>query len=309
MKISLLCGIVFFLALLPKTIFGVVNQTYSQFVTIVNPIRISAYSTNPGASLEAQYGEVQKRNLAATWLFTYDAILDSGVVNVAKVMDKTQELGLFLQVTPKFATESGVIYNKTDSWHRANSVFLSGYTQQDRIRLVDAIFEKFKKTFGFYPASVGAWWIDSYSLDYMKRKYNIVANLTVADQFATDGYQVWGQYWSIPFYPAKLHAGIPASTLDSKIDVVTIQWAARDPLNGYGRGPASLFSTQDYFEIDYFQKLIDLYAKSNNNKFGQITMGLKGDFPPSTYRGFFPKPLGGRKKLNISGEVSVVTME
>lgn len=301
--------------LFPKPIFAQEQQqnnlTSNQFITVVNPIRISNYSTNPSASLEAQYLSVQKRNLVATWLFNYDVISDPGIVKVAQTMDKSQELGLFLEITPHFSFNADVVYNKTDSWHRANSVFLSGYTQEDRRKLIDEAFEKFKQIFGFYPTSVGAWWIDSYSLGYMKHKYNITGNLTVADQFATDGYQVWGQYWSTPFYPSKYHAGMPAPTLDSKLDVVTIQWAARDPLNGYGRGPASLFSTQDRFEIEYSQRLIDLYAKSSGNKFGQITIGLEGDFPPPSYGdgSFFANWLDIVEAEKQRGSTSVVTMK
>lgn len=307
------CLLTILIALFPKLTFAVQQETASanNFITVVNPIRISVYSTNPKDSLAVQYLEVQKRNLAATWLLSYDAILDSGIVSVAKKMDKAQELGLFLEITPLFSSEANVIYNKTDSWHRANSVFLSGYTQEDRRKLIDTVFEKFKQIFGFYPTSVGAWWIDSYSLEYMQKKYNITATLTCADQFSTDGYEIWGQYWSTPFYPSKMHAGIPANTLDSKLDVVIIQWAARDPLNGYGRGSASRFSTQDYQEIDYFQKLINLYATSGSNKFGQITVGLEGDFPPQTYTGtsFFISQLDVVKAENQRGSINVVTMK
>lgn len=282
-----------------------------QFITIVNPIRISVYSSNPKDSLLVQYSQVKKRNLPATWLLTYDVISDMEIVDVAKTMDKSQELGIFLEVTPKFASESGIIYNKTDSWHRANSVFLSGYTQQDRLHLIDSVFAKFKQVFNLYPNTVGAWWIDSYSLQYMKDKYGITANLTVADQFSTDGYQIWGQYWSTPFYPSKFHAGMPARSKENKLDIVTIQWAARDPLNGYGRAGASLFSTQDRFEAEYSQKLLELYAKSGPNKFGQIVLGLEGDFPPSSYSSgtFFSNWLDIVKTAKQNDDISVVTMK
>lgn len=287
------------------------NLTTNQFITIVNPVRISAYSKDSNASLTTQYSAVYKRGLVATWLFNYDVISDHEMVSVAKRMDSSQELGLFLEVTPKYASEAGVIYNKTDSWHRSNSVFLSGYTQEDRIKLIDKVFEEFKRIFGYYPKSVGAWWIDSYSLDYMQKKYGILANLTVADQFDTDGYQIWGQPWSVPFYPSKIHSGIPAQSINSKLDLVTIQWAARDPLNGYGRGPASLYSTQDYHKIEYFQKLVNLYAKSHNNKFGQITVGLEGDFPPNSYGddSFFTKQLDVVKVEKQRGSINIVTMK
>lgn len=285
------------------------NANLNQYITIVNPIRISMYSSDPKASLIAQYLQVQKRGLAATWLLNYDVISHSGVVNAAENMDKTQELGIFLEVTPTLASESGVNYNKTDSWHRANSVFLSGYTQDDRRKLIDKIFEKFKQVFGFYPSSVGAWWVDSYSLDYMQTKYQVTANLTCADQFATDGYQLWGQFWSTPFYPSRIHAGMPAPDLNSKLNLVTIQWAARDPLNGYGRDRASLFSVQDRYEIEYFKKMADLYVNSHNNRFGQMTIGLEGDFPPQSYDGFFASQLEVVKQGKQNGVLRVLTMK
>lgn len=309
MKILLIvCTIIVFLIISPKE--ALAQQiNLNQFITIVNPVRISVYTRDPKASLTAQYSEVKKRNLPATWLLTYDAMLNDGMYSVTKIMDQSQELGTFLEVTPRFAEDSGVTYHKTDSWHRANSVFLSGYTQEDRRKLIDTFFEKFKEIYGRLPVSVGAWWIDSYSLEYMKNRYNIQANLTVADQFSTDGYQVWGQYWSTPYYPSRSHGGIPATTLANKLEVVTIQWAPRDPLNGYGKGPASLFSTQDYLDIDYFQKLVRFYAEKHSNKFGQATIGLEGDFSADTYTGMFAKQLDIASDLRSQNVVNTVTMK
>lgn len=301
--------LVFFIAwIFPKDAFAQ-TENLNQFINIVNPVRISTYTNNPRESIAAQYTEVAKRNLPATWLLTYNAILDDGIESVVKTMDKNQEIGLFLEITPLIATQSGVVYHQTDSWHRASSVFLSGYTQEDRKKLIDQIFNKFKEKFGFYPTSVGSWWTDSFSLDYIKNKYGVTANLTCADQFETDGYNIWGQYWSTPFYPNKYHAGIPANDVSTKIDLVTIQWAARDPLNGYGRKPASLFSTQDYQVDEYFQKLANLYIQKNNNKFGQITIGLEGDYIPQTYTGFFSRQLDFVADLKNKGTVNIVTMK
>lgn len=309
MKILLMvCTITVFLIISPTKVLA--QQTsLNQFITIVNPVRISAYTKDPRLSLSAQYSEVNKRNLPATWLLTYDVMLNDGMNSVTKVMDQSQELGIFLEVTERFAQDSGVSYNKTDSWHRANSVFLSGYTQEDRRKLIDTFFEKFKEIYENYPVSVGAWWIDSYSLEYMKNKYNIRARLSVADQFSTDGYQVWGQYWSTPYYPSRFHGGIPATTLANKLEVVTIQWAPRDPVNGYGRGPASLFSTQDYLDIDYFQKLIRFYVEKHSNRFGQATIGLEGDFSLETYAGMFAKQLDVAANLRSQNVLDTVTMK
>lgn len=287
----------------PKKIFATGSDSENQFVTIVNPIRVSKYTKNLPSSFEAQYQETQKRNLPATWLLTYDVLENSEMVARMGNIDKSHELGIFLEVTPNFANKAEIEYNSTDSWHRAHALFLSGYKQEDRKKLIDTVFENFKFIFGYYPRSVGAWWIDSYSLDYMQQKYNIIANLGLADQFATDGYQVWGQYWSTPFIPNKYHAGIPANSLDKKINLVTIEWAPRDPLNGYGLNPANNYSTQDYFTInltdDYFAKLLDLYSSKNLNQFGQVTIGLETDLDPPVYSGNYARWLDIAKSKNV----------
>lgn len=291
----------------PKEIFA---SDKNQFITIVNPVRISFYTKNPKESIETQYNIISRNKLPATWLLTFDAIEDDRVLSIIKQMDKNQEIGIFLEVTPKFAKTANVVYHDTGFWHHATSVFLSGYTQSERVILIDKVFDEFKKRLGYYPTSVGSWWTDSYSLNYLKEKYKVSANLTVSDQFSTDGYQVWGQYWATPFYPSKYHTGIPASNLSVKLDIVNFQWAARDPLNGYNN---SLYSTQDYqtinLNIDFFKKLIDLYARKHQNKFGQITLGLEGDFTSEAYKGEFTKQIELIKNLIESGEFKTTNMQ
>jgi len=256
-----------------------------KFITVVNPVRISIYNSDPVASIKAQYAVINKLNLPATWLVTYDVLNQPEIIAEFKKFSSNQEPGIFLEITPEFSKVAGVKYHNTGSWHFANAVFLSGYTQEERIKFIDTVFAKFKEQFGYYPISVGAWWIDSFSLNYMHNKYGIIANLGVADQYSTDNYQVWGTYWSIPYYPSKLHAGIPAGRVDNKIGVVILQWAPREPRRGYY---SSLYSTQDYFttpklDINYFSQLIDIFP--------QVTVGLESDFTPEAYGGEYTKQM------------------
>ena len=282
----------------------------NQFITIVNPVRISSYNPDPESSLRAEYSQVHKLNFPATWLLTYDILNNPQAVAELRRFDSLQEMGIFLEVTQNFAKSARVLYHNSGDWHYANSVFLSGYTPPERARLIDAVFTKFKSVFGYFPASIGSWWTDSYSLNYIKAKYGVVANLGLADQYKTDGYQVWGQYWSTPYYPSINHPAVPAGSVANKLDLVTIQWAPRDPYRGY---LDSLYSTQDYFTtpnlgIDYFTKLVRLYAQKHDNQFGQVTVGLEGDFPANTYAGEYAKQLAVIKQLVSTGEFSTVTM-
>lgn len=279
-----------------------------QFITVVNPVRISHYNPDSSEGVSAQYGIINEFGLPATWLMTYDALSDPKLVKVIKGFSNNQELGIFMEITPSFAKASGVTYFQSGSWHFGSSVFLTGYTREDRLKLIDRIFSKFKETFDSYPTSVGAWWIDSASIKYMKDKYEITAVLGCADQYATDNYQLWGQYWSTPFYPSLHHAGTPAQDVSNKIDVVKLQWAARHPRDGY---LSSLYSTQDYFTLpkkestEYFSRLLDIYQKSQN-RFSQITVGLEGDFSPNVYQGEFKNQIAivaknSAKKTTMAG--------
>ncbi len=287
-------------------------SAYNDFVTIVNPVRVSEYNINSNDSVKAEYQVIKEFNLPGTWLLNYDSILNDSLVKEFKSFNDNQELGILEEITPVLANDSGVKYDNSYSWHHPANIFLTGYKQSDRIKLIDKTFGKFKEVFGYYPKSVGAWWIDSYSLNYIYEKYGAVANLGLADQYSTDGYQVWGSYWSTPFYPSKIHAAIPASSLKNKIPVVTMQWAPRDPLNGYSN---SLFSTQDYLQIgknlntSYFQKLVELYALKHKNNFGHVVVGLEADLAPNAYAGEFRNQIQVVKELDLNKKIQVINMQ
>jgi hypothetical protein len=279
-----------FVFLLVSSLLGNVKAGY---INIVNPIRISAYNPDPVASIKAQYTEVIKLGLPATWLVTFDVLDKPEMISELKKFNNDQEIGLFLEITANFAKKVGVDYHKTGSWHFANAVLLSGYTQEERIKLIDFVFEKYKLKLGNYPVSVGSWWTDSFSLSYMKEKYGVVADLGCSDQFSTDNYSLWGQPWSVPYYPSKLHTGIPAVFKDS-LGVLRLQWAPRDPKYGYFD---SLYSTQDYFtkpakDFGYFKYLLSLYPN-------QVTIGLEGDLSPEVYKGIYKQQLEMIKDSNL----------
>lgn len=284
----------------------------NRFITIINPVRIAPYTTNSSESIKAEYSEIKNKNLPATWLLSFDVLNNKDSVNSIKEFDKNQELGILMEISSHSARAASVSYNQTDSWHRSNSVFLTGYSQKDREKLIDIIFQKFNREFGYFPLSVGAWWIDSYSLKYMADKYGVIANLNVSDQLGTDGYTLQGTYYSSPYYPSNYNAAFPASSKENKLDLVTLRWASRDPLNGY-RSPddreVTRFSTQDYFTIgldqNYFESLVRKYTE---NEFSQITIGLEGDFPKDVYTRDFRTQISIAEKLFLEGRIRFSTM-
>lgn len=254
----------------------------NRFVTIVNPVRgRDLWFDKTLKPLEDQYSLIKKYEFSATWLLTYDSLLDEQIFDYFASMDERQEFGLFLEVSPTLAKDSRVIYPHNVAWFFPNAVFLSGYSQSDRIKILDTIFGKFKKKFGYYPRSVGAWWIDSYSISYMRSRYKVSSVLRVADQLTTDNYGVWGGWWGVPYYPSKGNLLVPASEKVKKEDVVVIQWAQRDLSKAYGEGTVfSNYSLQanDYTErglaTDYFEGLVNSYLDCQM-PIGQVTVGLE----------------------------------
>lgn len=304
--LSLLFSFLFLLFLSSSTTHA---QELNQAV-LVNPIRGSdfwSYNYSLVETPKNQYEVIKQNNLPASWLIRYDALTNNEVQQFLKTLDVNQDIGIFMEITPSLATAAGVKYNDTGNWHFAKSILLTGYSPDDRKKIIDTVFSKFKEVTGRDAKSVGAWWIDAGSLQYMKDKYGIEANLDVADQYSTDGYQVWGQYWSTPFYPSKVNALMPAQSEDNKLGVVTMQWATRDPFNGFGNGVfESTYSVQanDYMlhnlDTEYFSKLLDIYP--------QTTIGLENDFSWKDFGPEYVNQLNAIKQKQNSKQMQVKNM-
>jgi len=317
LKVCLGLGLCFFLSQ---------TNLYAQgqaFVTVVHPIRGSDFwGSKPGSPLSGvkfQKELVEKESLAATWLLRSDALEDGEIVNFFRqpfFENSRQERGIFLEIMPGLAKAAEVIYPSGGVfWHDANKIFLSGYRPEERKKLIDTVFAKFREVFGSYPQSVGAWHIDAFSAAYMREKYGVTAVLICADQFGTDGYQIWGGWWGVPFYPSKFNILMPAQTKENKLDVVVFWWAARDPLRGYGGSfEESTFSVQvnDYVYhskgIEYFEQLLDTYLKNPANRFQQLTVGIENDYDFGLYGVGYGQQLVVLKKRETAGEIKTVTM-
>ncbi|TSC88573.1 MAG: Uncharacterized protein G01um10147_69 [Microgenomates group bacterium Gr01-1014_7] len=295
----------------------VLAQTNS-FVSIVNPVRGEDFwdlkDQKPQTAVLGQMDILKRFNASATWLIRFDALSNKTITSALK--GSQSEKGLFLEITPTWAKAAGVKYHSGENWHAAGSAFLTGYEREEREKLIDSVFSRFKEVFGFYPTSVGAWWIDSYSLDYMQKKYAVSAALIVADQYSTDNYQIWGQYFSTPYYPSKKNALHPAQTLENKLPMVITQWATRDPVNGYGNGVIeSTYSLQandyiDYHNLDikYFSKLIDIYTKQPLNQLSQLVVGLENSYSWQKYSKEYENQVETLVSKRKSSQISLATM-
>jgi len=293
-----------FLPLLLFLLFSSLVKAYAEdkFVTVINPVRGDEFweetIQSPLDFPNFQKKIFEREDIKATWLLRTDFLADGNLsVFFKDERFRTDELGVFLEITPKFAESAGVKYNAGETWSAAKSVFLSGYNREERKKLVDFSLGKFKDIFGYYPKTVGAWHIDPYSAVYLRENYDIEALVICSDQYSTDGYQIWGGWWGVPYYPSKKNLLVPAASKKTKIDTIILWWAVRDPVNGYGKGAESTFSVQvnDYLsrslDSSYFEKLADFYLNPKEGDFGHLLVGLENDYQLEKYGGEFQKQI------------------
>lgn len=227
---------------------------------------------------------VIESELPATWLIHYDVLVDNYLMRELTNLPDNQEIGLFLEVTRRWAEEARVKFNWEEGhWSAADKLFSSGYTLEERRRLVDEAFNKFREKFGEYPKAYGCWYVDGYTMEYIRESYGAEVVLGLADQYSTDGYQTWGQYINQPYYASKKSAIEPAKNEEDNSGVVKVLWAPREPTLSFGDSVEfSNFSLQvnDYnrgkgLSHDYFVKLLNDLTINVKGSVSQVVIGLE----------------------------------
>ena len=218
-----------------------------RIVNIVNFIRLLE-PRDPAITQDVLYQTVasqirlmRENRLGGTFLLQYDALMNPRYQQLLKSLpDSNFEIGAWWEITQPHVERAGLRWRGRYPWDwDANVDFSTGYTPKEREKLVDVYMEDFKKIYGRYPASVGSWFIDSYTLDYMYRKYGIVATCNCKDQIGTDGYTLWGGYWNQAYYPSRKNAYMPAQTAAQQLPVPVFRMLGSDPIRQYESGLGS----------------------------------------------------------------------
>lgn len=179
-----------------------------------------------------------KYKLTGTFLLQYDALINQRYQELLKKeTERGTEVGAWWEITQPHVEAAGLKWRGRYSWDwHADVGFATGYSPEEREKLVDVYMEKFKSIFGKYPASVGSWFIDAHSLGYMYDKYGITASCNCKDQIGTDGYTLWGGYWNQAYYPSRLNGYMPAQTAKGQIPVPVFRMLGSDPIYQYDTG-------------------------------------------------------------------------
>lgn len=185
-----------------------------------------------------QIETVKKYNLPVTWLLDYIAVCDKRFKEAIEELE-SYEIGVWLEFSKPLVEKAGFEWRGREGhiWEtHCNHAFTVGYTLEQRKKCIDIIMQDFKKIFGYYPKSVGAWIIDAYSLNYMYEKYGIEASCICRDQWGTDGITLWGGYYGQGYYPSKNNIFSPAQTLENQINVPVFRMLGSCPIYQYDNG-------------------------------------------------------------------------
>lgn len=214
-----------------------------RIINIINFIRQTDYRIENSDSLlyqtvEEQLKLINRYNLPATFLLQYDALIKPEYQQLLKSqLNQLSEIGGWFEITQPQVEDAGLEWRGEHSWvSHANIAFSTGYTKDEREKLVDVYMEKFKEIFGEYPKSMGSWYIDAHTLNYMYEKYGIIASCNCKDQIGTDGYTLWGGYWNQAYYPSKLNGYMPAQSQEQQIPVPVFRMLGSDPIYQYDDG-------------------------------------------------------------------------
>ncbi len=173
----------------------------------------------------------------STVLLQYDALIDNRFVKLCKEYAMETDIGIWLEIVEPLAKAAGLEWKGRWSWDWHNDVgFSVGYEPEDRKKIVDVFFKKFKEVFGYFPKVASSWHIDAVTLEYMWKKYGISASCNCKDQFGTDGYTMWGGYYNGAYYPSKTNMFCPAQTKEKQIDVPVFRMLGSDPIHQYDLG-------------------------------------------------------------------------
>ncbi len=220
------------------------EKDHPNIVNIINFIRLCEprdAKITEDVLFETVVNQVQmlrKYKLKGTFLLQYDALVDNRYQKLLKALPRDSfEIGAWWEIPQPLVENAGLKWRGRYPWDwHADVGFSTGYTPEEREKLADVYMKDFQKIFGYYPKSVGCWFIDAHTLNYLYQNYKIVASCNCKDQYGTDGYTLWGGYWNQAYYPSRINSYMPAQNERNQIPVPIFRMLGSDPVRQYDHG-------------------------------------------------------------------------
>ena len=223
-----------------------------------------------------------KYGLKTTIQITYASLFSEEIIRQAKEEHERygDEIGLSLLGLPcpefreKYQTEDFCIWM---------------FDNKRKKEIIDDVFGKFYEKFGFYPASTGSYFLDAYTINYIKEKYpSVKCAVATCWEEGPKAYHTCNNSWYTfmdggpwnPWIPSRVNSHCPASDEADDAGIVAIPHLSRDLMacfdgNGsnFGTHPQNVLRGMIYYnengeyEYPYLYNLIDQYrhlAKYND---------------------------------------------
>lgn len=193
---------------------------------------------------------VNEYGIDNTFLMQYDVLCDDDFVKLFKneVTEKT-ELGLWYEIVEPQAKACGIPYRSENSWKWDWHIipgFSMAYDPEQRERLIDEAMRKFRETFGYYPRTVAGWLIDTHTLNYLEKNYDISAVAICRDQANTDAYTLLGGYFNQAYYPSVNNIFTPAQSQQMQTNIPVFRLLGPSPIHNYDN---SKYSSEKFKDI------------------------------------------------------------
>jgi hypothetical protein len=277
-----------------------------------------------------QQKSAHDRGLRTTIEMTYASLFNDTVVAMAKhdheVYGDEIALTLLGLPCPQF-------YAK----YKTKDFCIWMFSNEDKERIVDDVFGMFYEKFGFYPKSTGSYYLDAYTINYIKKKYpSVVCAIATCWEEGVKAYHTTNNSWYTfidggpwaPWIPSKVNSAIPAASKDDDSGMVCIPHLSRDLIacydgNGsnFGTHPQNVLRGMVYEdnELPYFFNLVDMYrhqAKYNNGYAynmmfvgpGWLNKGGRWEAPYALLKKSYTDGLDYYAKLKKKGELVDMTM-
>ncbi|MCR5041429.1 MAG: hypothetical protein K6C36_04930 [Clostridia bacterium] len=261
----------------------------------------------------------------STLLLQYDALIRDDYVGLIRDFREKHsglklDVGLWLEVVQPLCEDAGLPWRGLYPWDWHSDVgFTVGYEPDERLRLIDAAMEGFRRVFGEYPSAVGSWHIDAVSLKYLEDKYKTAVSCTCKEQFGTDGYTLWGGVYSGAYYPSVNNMLCPASGKDLQIDLPVFRMLGADPVRQYDLGVSEGSRCQGvrsmepvYGNSGADPDWVDAYFANNFNGRGlnlsYVQLGQENSFGGDSILPGLTMQFEKLRRLSDAGTVEVLTL-
>ncbi|MBQ3151740.1 MAG: hypothetical protein IJB86_10905 [Clostridia bacterium] len=180
---------------------------------------------------------VNEYDVDNTFLLQYDVLCDENFLRLFKqeTTEKT-ELGLWYEIVEPLTSACSIPYRSDEGWKWDWHIipgYSMAYKPHERELLIDEAMRKFFEVFGYYPKTVAGWVVDTHTINYLAKNYDVSAVAICRDQVNTDAYTLLGGYFNQAYYPSVNNIFTPAQSKECQTNIPVFRLLGSCPIHNY----------------------------------------------------------------------------